>query len=188
QEEDPRPQRRPAVRPAGAGGRRRRRRVTRCEIDAGRHPAVRRHARHLRRHLPGDRAGLLGGERPGQALAPPPPAVLRLQRQVRRQPAAEAPRTLPQLRRPALGRNDPMTRLEQDVQEALGSVADPELDRSLVELGFARAALDADGHVTVEVRLPTYWCAPNFAYLMVQDARDAVAAVPGVRSVSVRLL
>jgi len=78
--------------------------------------------------------------------------------------------------------------LGQAVQKALDSVKDPELDRSLAELGFARAALDAEDHVTVEVRLPTFWCAPNFAYLMVQDARDAIAAIPGVRSVSVKLL
>ena len=78
--------------------------------------------------------------------------------------------------------------LERDVQEALSSVIDPELDRSVVELGFATAAVDGEGRVTVEVRLPTFWCAPNFAYLMVQDTRDAIEAVPGVRSVSVRLL
>src|SRR5260370_15889504 len=74
------------------------------------------------------------------------------------------------------------------VTAALGSVTDPELDRSLIELGFARADVDDAGRVTIEVRLPTFWCAPNFAFLMVEDARDAVAAVPGVRSVSVRLL
>jgi hypothetical protein len=28
--------------------------------------------------------------------------------------------------------------------------------------------------------LPTYFCAPNFAFLMVADAYDAVSAVPGV--------
>lgn len=78
--------------------------------------------------------------------------------------------------------------LRAAVTAALGSVTDPELDRSLIELGFARADVDDAGRVTIEVRLPTFWCAPNFAFLMVQDARDAVAAVPGVRSVSVRLL
>jgi len=78
--------------------------------------------------------------------------------------------------------------LERAVLKALDSVNDPELDRSLVELGFATAAVDEDGRVTVELRLPTFWCAPNFAYLMVQDARDAIESVPGVRSVSVRLL
>ena len=30
------------------------------------------------------------------------------------------------------------------------------------------------------MRLPTYFCAPNFAFLMVADAYDAVSAVPGV--------
>jgi len=74
------------------------------------------------------------------------------------------------------------------VLQALGSVVDPELDRSLVALGFATADVDGEGHVAVELRLPTFWCAPNFAYLMAQDARDAIEAVPGVRSVSVRLL
>src|SRR5215472_18667154 len=80
------------------------------------------------------------------------------------------------------------TSLQDEVTAALAAVTDPELDRSLVELGFAGAALDGPGHVTVELRLPTFWCAPNFAYLMVQDAHDAVAGVPGVESVSVRLL
>ena len=78
--------------------------------------------------------------------------------------------------------------LQESVTAALDTVTDPELDRSLVELGFAGASVDGPGHVTVELRLPTYWCAPNFAYLMVQDAHDAVARVPGVESVSVRLL
>jgi len=77
--------------------------------------------------------------------------------------------------------------LQEAVTAALDTVTDPELDRSLVELGFAGAAVDGPGHVTVELRLPTFWCAPNFAYLMVQDAHDAVARVPGVESVSVRL-
>jgi hypothetical protein len=32
----------------------------------------------------------------------------------------------------------------------------------------------------VRLRLPTYFCAPNFAFLMVADAYDAVSAVDGV--------
>ncbi len=32
----------------------------------------------------------------------------------------------------------------------------------------------------MRLRLPTYFCAPNFAFLMVADAYDAVSAVPGV--------
>ena len=34
----------------------------------------------------------------------------------------------------------------------------------------------------VRLRLPTYFCAPNFACLMVADAYDAVSGVPGVRA------
>jgi metal-sulfur cluster biosynthetic enzyme len=78
--------------------------------------------------------------------------------------------------------------LEERVAGALATVMDPELDRSLVELRFASAAVDGGGRVTVDIRLPTFWCASNFAYLMAADARDAVAAVPGVRSVTVRVL
>ena len=33
----------------------------------------------------------------------------------------------------------------------------------------------------MHLRLPTYFCAPNFAFLMVADAYEAVSAVPGVR-------
>jgi hypothetical protein len=35
--------------------------------------------------------------------------------------------------------------------------------------------------------LPTYFCAPNFAYLMVEDARRALLAVSGVGEARVRL-
>jgi hypothetical protein len=41
--------------------------------------------------------------------------------------------------------------------------------------------------VLVRLRLPTYFCAPNFAYLMVTDAHEAVGALPGVQGVEVRL-
>jgi hypothetical protein len=41
--------------------------------------------------------------------------------------------------------------------------------------------------VSVRLRLPTYFCAPNFAYLMVADAKEAVLSVPGVHTASVVL-
>jgi metal-sulfur cluster biosynthetic enzyme len=60
---------------------------------------------------------------------------------------------------------------------ALGQVRDPELDRPITELGFVADIVVKDGSaVRVELRLPTYFCAPNFAWLMVADARDALAA------------
>jgi hypothetical protein len=44
-----------------------------------------------------------------------------------------------------------------------------------------------DEAVEVVLRLPTFMCAPNFAYLMAADARAAVLALPGIRSVQVKL-
>ena len=65
---------------------------------------------------------------------------------------------------------------------ALAAVRDPELDEPITSLGFVAAAdVSAAGDAQVRLRLPTYFCAPNFAYLMVADAYDAVTAVPGVR-------
>jgi metal-sulfur cluster biosynthetic enzyme len=74
------------------------------------------------------------------------------------------------------------------VLEALGEVYDPELDESIVALRFvASCAVSPDGDVDVRLRLPTPQCAPNFAFLMVSDARAAILAVPGVRAVRVVL-
>jgi metal-sulfur cluster biosynthetic enzyme len=71
---------------------------------------------------------------------------------------------------------------------ALDTVRDPELDLPITELGFvADCTLSADGTAEVRLRLPTYFCAPNFAYLMAADAYDAVTAVPGVRAGRVAL-
>jgi metal-sulfur cluster biosynthetic enzyme len=71
--------------------------------------------------------------------------------------------------------------------EALGTVVDPELDQPITDLGFVSEAVVVQGHAHVRLRLPTYFCAPNFAYLMVADAYDAVRGLPSVTSVDVRL-
>ncbi|MGW1676854.1 metal-sulfur cluster assembly factor [Saccharopolyspora sp. NPDC002376] len=77
--------------------------------------------------------------------------------------------------------------VEDQVISALGTVMDPELDEPVTELGFVRSVhLDADG-VEVHLRLPTSFCAPNFAYLMVADAYDALSRVPGASRVRVLL-
>ena len=69
---------------------------------------------------------------------------------------------------------------DADVRAALDRVVDPELDRPVTSLDFVQG-VEIDGDVvTVRLRLPTYWCAPNFAWLMVSDAHDAVGALPGV--------
>lgn len=74
------------------------------------------------------------------------------------------------------------------VWSALATVRDPELDDPLTELGFvSHHDVTAEGEAVVRLRLPTYFCAPNFAYLMVADSYDAVSAVPGVTKADVRL-
>ena len=74
------------------------------------------------------------------------------------------------------------------VLAALETVRDPELDEPITSLGFvASCSVSPAGETEVRLRLPTYFCAPNFAYLMVADAYDAVSAVPGVRRTTVIL-
>jgi metal-sulfur cluster biosynthetic enzyme len=74
------------------------------------------------------------------------------------------------------------------VMEALAAVHDPELDEPITRLGFVVSCdVSADGEVDVVLRLPTPQCAPNFAFLMAADAREAVRRVPDVRAVTVRL-
>ena len=71
---------------------------------------------------------------------------------------------------------------------ALDTVRDPELDEPVTSLGFvASCTVSADGVADVRLRLPTYFCAPNFAFLMVADAYDAVSRVDGVRRTEVIL-
>ena len=74
------------------------------------------------------------------------------------------------------------------VMAALAGVRDPELDESVTELGFVADVTVAGGRVEVALRLPTYFCAPNFAWLMVSDAHAAVRTVPGVSEVQIRLV
>jgi metal-sulfur cluster biosynthetic enzyme len=74
------------------------------------------------------------------------------------------------------------------ILEALETVRDPELDEPITSLGFvASCTVSAEGDASVRLRLPTYFCAPNFAFLMVADAYDAVAAMPEVRHTEVVL-
>lgn len=75
---------------------------------------------------------------------------------------------------------------EATVLEALGTVRDPELDEPVTELGFV-SKVEVDGEaVRVSLRLPTYFCAPNFSWLMVADAQRALADA-GFASAQVRL-
>jgi metal-sulfur cluster biosynthetic enzyme len=77
---------------------------------------------------------------------------------------------------------------EAEVRSALDHVTDPELDEPVTDLRFIEhLAVDPDGTVSIGFRLPTYWCAANFAYLMAADMQCAVGALPWVRQVNVSL-
>ncbi|HEX8033290.1 MAG TPA: iron-sulfur cluster assembly protein [Ktedonobacterales bacterium] len=76
---------------------------------------------------------------------------------------------------------------ERDVWAHIGEVMDPELDQPLDKLGFVESVEIQGADVVVNFRLPTYWCAPNFAYMMTADLRERVARVPGVETVTIRL-
>ena len=73
------------------------------------------------------------------------------------------------------------------VLDALSGVRDTELDEPITDLGFVSELKVKDGAVSVRLRQPTYFCAPNFAYLMVADAKEAVLSLPGVRRANVVL-
>ncbi|HEX3791669.1 MAG TPA: iron-sulfur cluster assembly protein [Pseudonocardiaceae bacterium] len=85
-------------------------------------------------------------------------------------------------------RSDQTADVHSAVWSALATVRDPELDEPLTELGFvSHCAVSAAGEAVVRLRLPTYFCAPNFAFLMVADAYDAISSVTGVAHTDVRL-
>ncbi len=75
-----------------------------------------------------------------------------------------------------------------EVRRALDRVDDPELDEPVTDLRFIeRLDVHPDGTVAIGFRLPTYWCAANFAFLMADDIRREVGALPWVRRVEVTL-
>ena len=69
--------------------------------------------------------------------------------------------------------------VEGDVRRALDMVIDPELDEPITDLGFVRSVEISVGRVEVHLRLPTSFCAPNFAYLMASDTKDALTGLFG---------
>jgi metal-sulfur cluster biosynthetic enzyme len=78
--------------------------------------------------------------------------------------------------------------IRERVLGALSTVYDPELDEPIASLLFVSSCeVSRDGDVEILLRLPTPQCAPNFAFLMAADARNAARRLPGVRDVSVKL-
>src|SRR2546430_14026285 len=74
---------------------------------------------------------------------------------------------------------------EAEIWTCLQGVTDPELDESVTELNFiTKVDVGPGNRVHIEFRLPTYWCAANFSFLMADDMRRAVSALDWVEGVS----
>jgi len=66
------------------------------------------------------------------------------------------------------------------VRAAAGSTRDPEIRRSLGELGLLDEVQVVDGQVTVHFHLTSPLCPTKFATSIGQDIRRRVEAIPGV--------
>jgi metal-sulfur cluster biosynthetic enzyme len=65
-----------------------------------------------------------------------------------------------------------------EVWRVVGRVHDPELDEPVTDLGFVeRVEVADDGSVELDFRLPTFWCSPNFAFLMLDGVREALESL-----------
>ena len=75
-----------------------------------------------------------------------------------------------------------------EIWARLDEVPDPELDEPITAMGFVELVTLGEGdRVEVDFRLPTYWCSPNFAFLMAEGIHREVSALPWVSRVTVRL-
>ncbi len=77
--------------------------------------------------------------------------------------------------------------LRESVLRALSTVTDPEIDEPITDLGFVREITIGDGRVSVDIVTSTFWCSPNFVYMMLEDARNALVSLPWVREAQVTL-
>ena len=73
------------------------------------------------------------------------------------------------------------------VRAAAGSVPDPEIRRSLAEMGLLDDVTVEGDRVTVYFHLPSPLCPSKFATRIGQEIRRRVEAVPGVGSCEVVL-
>ena len=75
-----------------------------------------------------------------------------------------------------------------EVWARLDLVMDPELDEPVTDMGFIEAvSITGPGQVAISFRLPTYWCSPNFAFLMAEGIKREVEVLPWVATATVTL-
>ena len=74
-----------------------------------------------------------------------------------------------------------------EVRTAAGSVPDPEVRRTIADLGLLDQVEVEGGRVTVHFHLTSPLCPATFAARIGKEIRRKVAALPGVESVEVVL-
>jgi len=78
--------------------------------------------------------------------------------------------------------------LKGSVLRALSTVTDPELDEPITDLGFVKElSVSNDGRVSLDLVTSTFWCSPNFVYMMLEEARDVVSKLDGIREIRLHL-
>src|SRR5437867_11518408 len=78
--------------------------------------------------------------------------------------------------------------LKQSVLRALSTVTDPELDEPITDLGFVKElSVSYEGRVSLDLVTSSFWCSPNFVYMMLEAARDVVAKLDVITEVRVHL-
>src|SRR5947199_10062796 len=83
---------------------------------------------------------------------------------------------------------DAQADLKESVLQALSTVTDRELDEPITELGFVKnLSVSEGGRVSVDLVTSTLWCAPNFVYMMLEEARDVVSKLRGVKDMHLTL-
>src|SRR5213593_3191036 len=74
---------------------------------------------------------------------------------------------------------------EQQILPALSAIEDPDLHRDIVTLGFVKDVRICGGAVAFKIELTTPACPVKDA--LQEQAREVVAAIPGVEAVNVEM-
>src|SRR2546427_13057062 len=83
---------------------------------------------------------------------------------------------------------DAQVELKQNVLRALSTVTDRDLAEPIRDLGFVKdLSISNDGRVSLDLVTSTFWCSPNFVYMMLEEARAVVSKLGGINEVRVHL-
>jgi metal-sulfur cluster biosynthetic enzyme len=73
----------------------------------------------------------------------------------------------------------------REIQRQISKIVDPEIGMPIVEMNLIDKLDVKEGNVDVEYHATTQFCPPVFAMKISQDLKDGIAAVKGVKSVTV---